>query len=102
MSAAAQRARLGHEVGYLSVLYKQQSRDSRGLLNAIVPCVSNADGLTVDDARTATPFGLTGRQSHFLVAVLFTERAPKTVNNLLTTLSVVLRTAVEWGVAVEE
>ena len=27
-----------------------------------------------------------------------TERAPKTVNNILTTLSVVLRTAVEWGV----
>jgi len=27
-----------------------------------------------------------------------TERAPKTVNNVLTVLSVVLRTAVEWGV----
>jgi integrase len=27
-----------------------------------------------------------------------TERAPKTVNNVLTTLSVVLKTAVEWGV----
>jgi integrase len=27
-----------------------------------------------------------------------TERAPKTVNNILTTLSVVLKTAVEWGV----
>jgi hypothetical protein len=27
-----------------------------------------------------------------------TERAPKTVNNILTTLTVVLRTAVEWGV----
>ena len=27
-----------------------------------------------------------------------TERAPKTVNNILTTLSVVLRTAVEWNV----
>jgi hypothetical protein len=26
------------------------------------------------------------------------ERAPKTVNNILTTLSVVLKTAVEWGV----
>ena len=26
------------------------------------------------------------------------ERAPKTVNNILTTLSMVLRTAVEWGV----
>ena len=30
-----------------------------------------------------------------------TERAPKTVNNILTTLSVVLRTAVEWGVIAE-
>ena len=28
-----------------------------------------------------------------------TERAPKTVNNILTTLSVVLRTAVEWGMS---
>ena len=27
-----------------------------------------------------------------------TERAPKTVNNVLTVLTVVLRTAVEWGV----
>jgi hypothetical protein len=27
-----------------------------------------------------------------------TDRAPKTVNNVLTVLSVVLRTAVEWGV----
>jgi hypothetical protein len=27
-----------------------------------------------------------------------TERAPKTVNNVLAVLSVVLRTAVEWGV----
>jgi hypothetical protein len=60
---AAHSQRLGHEVGYLSVLHQQQSRDGRGILNAIVPCASNADGLHVESARTATSFGLTDRQS---------------------------------------
>ena len=50
--------------------FKQQSRDGRGLLNATVPCVSNADGLPVEAARTATPFGLTDRQSLFLLTVM--------------------------------
>jgi hypothetical protein len=35
-----------------------------------VPCVSYADGLPVDAARTATPFGLTDRQNRFLVTVM--------------------------------
>ena len=39
-------------------------------MNAIVPGVSNADGLPVEAGRTATPFGLTDRQSRFLVIVM--------------------------------
>ena len=40
------------------------------LLNAIVPRVSNADGLPVEAARTATPFGFTERQARFLATVM--------------------------------
>ena len=39
-------------------------------LNATVPCVSNADGLPIEAARTVTPFGLTDRQARFLVTVM--------------------------------
>jgi hypothetical protein len=39
-------------------------------LNATVPCVSNADGLPIEAARTVTPFGITDRQARFLVTVM--------------------------------
>ena len=39
-------------------------------MNAIVPCVSYADGPIVEGARTTTPFGLTDRQARFLVTVM--------------------------------
>ena len=39
-------------------------------LNATVPWVSSADAFPVEAARTVTPFGLTDRQTRFLVTVM--------------------------------
>ena len=51
--------RVRSETGPSEHLAREQSLHGRGLLNAIVPYASYADGPIVEGARSTTPFGLT-------------------------------------------